>query len=279
MVKNKLVSPFLKWAGGKRQLLPIITEYLPKDLSKLTYCEPFIGGGALFFYLQPQKAIINDYNNELINVYRIIKEDIEDLIEDLKKHKNDIDYFYELRKLDRMPLFNQLTNVEKASRVIYLNKTCYNGLYRVNNAGEFNSPFGYYKNPNIVNEPVLRAVSRYLNSAHINIFSLDYETVLQDIPKKSFVYLDPPYHPLSPTSNFTGYIQGGWKEEEQIRLKKVCDELTARGIKFLQSNSSANFIRELYSDYKINIIEASRSINSDAEKRGAVNEFLIRNYE
>lgn len=252
---------------------------MPKDLSKLTYCEPFIGGGALFFYLQPQKAIINDYNNELINVYRIIKEDIEDLIEDLKKHKNDIDYFYELRKLDRMPLFNQLTNVEKASRVIYLNKTCYNGLYRVNNAGEFNSPFGYYKNPNIVNEPVLRAVSRYLNSAHINIFSLDYETVLQDIPKKSFVYLDPPYHPLSPTSNFTGYIQGGWKEEEQIRLKKVCDELTARGIKFLQSNSSANFIRELYSDYKINIIEASRSINSDAEKRGAVNEFLIRNYE
>lgn len=279
MVKNKLVSPFLKWAGGKRQLLPIITEYLPKDLSKLTYCEPFIGGGALFFYLQPKKAIINDYNNELINVYRIIKEDIEDLIEDLKKHKNDIDYFYELRKLDRMPLFNQLTNVEKASRVIYLNKTCYNGLYRVNNAGEFNSPFGYYKNPNIVNEPVLRAVSRYLNSAHINIFSLDYETVLQDIPKKSFVYLDPPYHPLSPTSNFTGYIQGGWKEEDQIRLKKVCDELTARGIKFLQSNSSANFIRELYSDYKINIIEASRSINSDAEKRGAVNEFLIRNYE
>lgn len=278
MAKNKLVVPFLKWVGGKRQLIPEIKKFLPKGISNCTYYEPFIGGGALFFELQPKCAIINDYNEELINVYKVIRDHPIELIEDLKKHKNTAEYFYEIRALDRQPLFNNLTNIERASRIIYLNKTCYNGLYRVNNAGEFNSPFGKYKNPNIINEPVIRAVSKYLNSANIQIFNKDYQEILKEIPANSFVYLDPPYHPISESSNFTGYIQGGWNENDQIRLRDVCDDLTKRGIRFLLSNSASDFIREIYSEYNINIVQANRAVNSDASKRGQINEFLINNY-
>lgn len=279
MAKNRLVVPFLKWVGGKRQLIPTIKKRLPKGLSNCSYYEPSIGGGALLFELQPKRAIINDYNEELINVYKVIRDNPDELIEDLKKHENTADYFYEIRAIDRKPSFKNLSKIERASRIIYLNKTCYNGLYRVNNAGEFNSPFGKYKNPNIVNEPIIRAVSKYLNTSKIQILSGDYEEVLKDIPINSFAYLDPPYHPLSDSSNFTGYIQGGWSEEDQIRLRNVCNSLNDRGIKFLLSNSSADFIREIYAGYNIHIVKAIRAVNSDSTKRGQVNEFLISNYE
>lgn len=279
MVKNKLVVPFLKWVGGKRQLIPEIKKILPKGILNHPYYEPFIGGGALFFDLQPKCAVINDSNEELINVYKIIKDNPNELIEDLKKHKNTAEYFYEIRAIDRQPLFNHLTNIERASRIIYLNKTCYNGLYRVNNAGEFNSPFGKYKNPNIVNEPVIKAVSRYLNSARIQICNNDYEVILENIPTDSFVYLDPPYHPISESSNFTGYVQGGWNEKDQLRLRNVCDKLTKNGIKFLLSNSASAFIKEIYSEYNIHVVQANRAINSDPSKRGQIDEFLISNYE
>lgn len=197
----------------------------------------------------------------------------------MKKHKNTSEYFYEIRSIDRQPFFNNLTNIERASRIIYLNKTCYNGLYRVNNAGEFNSPFGKYKNPNIINEPVIKAVSKYLNSAQIQISNGDYEAILRDIPTNSFVYLDPPYHPISESSNFTGYVQGGWSERDQLRLRDVCNKLNDNGIKFLLSNSASDFIREIYSDYNIHIVHANRAVNSDSSKRGQVDEFLISNYE
>ena len=279
MARNKLVVPFLKWVGGKRQLIPEIKNILPKGVSNRLYYEPFIGGGALFFDLQPKYAIINDYNEELINVYRVIRDKPNELIEDLKKHKNTAEYFYEIRAVDRQPNFNNLTDVKRASRIIYLNKTCYNGLYRVNNAGEFNSPFGKYKNPNIVNEPVIKAVSKYLNSAKVQIFNDDYEVILRDIPTNSFVYLDPPYHPISESSNFTGYIQGGWNEKDQLRLRDVCNILNSKGIKFLLSNSASNFIKEIYSGYNIHIVQANRAVNSDSSKRGQVDEFLISNYE
>ena len=269
----------MKWVGGKRQLIPAIKKRLPKGLANRPYYEPFIGGGALFFDLQPKNAVINDCNEELINVYKVIKDNPEELIEDLKKHKNTAEYFYELRSIDRKPSFSKLTNIERASRIIYLNKTCYNGLYRVNNAGEFNSPFGRYKNPNIVNEPTIKAVSKFLRTAKIQILSNDYEVVLKNIPTNSFVYLDPPYHPLSDSSNFTGYIQGGWSEEDQIRLRNVCNSLNDRGIRFLLSNSSADFIKEIYTGYNIHIVKAFRTVNSDSTKRGQVNEFLISNYE
>jgi DNA adenine methylase len=278
MKKNKLVAPFLKWVGGKRQIIPEILTHLPKNISSLNYCEPFIGGGALFFHLEPKKAIINDYNDELINVYKVIKNNLEELLTDLKKHENNPEYFYQIRSIDRQPLFDELTNVQHASRIIYLNKTCFNGLYRVNSLGEFNSPFGRYTNPNIVNEPVLRAVSKYLNSSDITILNGDYEKVLNSLTADTFVYLDPPYHPISESSNFTGYVQGGWTEKHQIRLKKACDDLDKKGVKFLLSNSSAPFIKELYSEYNIHSINANRSINSIGEKRGQIEELLIKNY-
>ena len=278
MKKNKLVAPFLKWVGGKRQIIPEILSHLPKNISSLNYCEPFIGGGALLFHLEPKRAIINDYNEELINVYKVIKNNLEELLIDLKKHQNTSEYFYQIRGIDRQPLFNELTNIQHASRIIYLNKTCFNGLYRVNSLGEFNSPFGRYTNPNIVNEPVLRAVSKYLNSSEITILNGDYEKVLNSVTADTFVYLDPPYHPISESSNFTGYVQGGWSEIHQIRLKKACDDLDKKGVKFLLSNSAAPFIKELYSEYKIHSINANRSINSVGEKRGQIEELLIKNY-
>ena len=279
MAKNKLVAPFLKWVGGKRQIMPSIVELLPKNIGRLNYVEPFIGGGAVLFHLQPQNAIINDFNSELINVYEVVRDNLDELIQDLKTHRNEADYFYELRGLDRTDGFNNLTNIQKASRVIYLNKTCFNGLYRVNNSGEFNSPFGKYKNPNIVNEPTLKAVNRFLNQNNIIIQTVDYANVLENIPENSFVYLDPPYHPISESSNFTGYIQGGWDMWDQIRLREVCDNLNERGIKFLLSNSSAQLIKDQYQNYQINVVKANRSINSDASNRGEIDELLIRNYE
>lgn len=276
---NKLVTPFLKWVGGKRQLIPSIVELLPKNIKNLNYVEPFIGGGAVLFHLQPKNAVINDYNKELINVYNVIKNNLTELIVDLNKHNNNSEYFYKIRGLDRTEQFHDLTPIQRASRIIYLNKTCFNGLYRVNNAGEFNAPFGYYKNPNIVNEPTLKAVSKYLNSNNIVIQNVDYEIPLKDLNQKSFVYLDPPYHPISESSNFTGYVQGGWDIYDQIRLRDTCNDLNSKGVKFLLSNSSSPQIKELYKDYQINIVKANRVINSNGADRGEIDELLIRNYE
>jgi DNA adenine methylase len=202
--RNKLVAPILKWVGGKRQLLKDLTSLLPRRIT--SYCEPFIGGGALLFDLQPGTAYINDINDELIRVYNVIKNDVETLIAALQDFKNEASYFYAVRDWDRdRAKYAALTDIQKAARILYLNKTCYNGLFRVNNAGEFNSPFGNYRNPNIVNAPTLRAVSSYFNTATIHVTSLDYSEVLKKLPNGTFVYLDPPYDPVSDTSSFTGY--------------------------------------------------------------------------
>jgi DNA adenine methylase len=275
--KDKHAAPFVKWAGGKRQIKNEIIPLLPKAIT--SYCEPFLGGGAILFSIQPVKAIVNDLNAELISVYETIRDNLERLIDALRKHKNTEEYFYAIRELDRdKDSYRLITKVDKAARLLYLNKTCYNGLFRVNSAGEFNSPFGYYKNPNIVNEPVLRAVSSYLNTGSISFFCEDFAETLKRADAESFVYLDPPYDPLSGTANFTGYMKGGFDKSEQIRLKQCCDDLDARGIKFLLSNSATDFIRELYSGYEIAVIEAKRAISADAKKRSAVKELLIRNY-
>ncbi len=277
MAKNKLVVPVVKWVGGKRQLLDEITPLLPKRIN--TYCEPFLGGGAVLFSIQPSRAIVNDLNKELITVYEVIRDDVESLIESLKKHENTSDYFYAIRDMDRnKDSYKLLSKVERASRLLYLNKTCFNGLFRVNSSGEFNSPFGHYKNPNIVNEPVLRAVSKYFNSKNIIFYSGDFYKTIENIGRGTFVYLDPPYDPVSDTANFTGYNKGGFDRKEQLRLKEYCDELTRQGIKFLLSNSATEFIKSLYSEYDIHIVQAKRSINSNGSKRGAVDEVLIRNY-
>ncbi len=278
MKKNKLVAPVLKWVGGKRQLLDTLIPLLPKRIS--TYCEPFVGGGAMLFNMQPSLAYINDINSDLILVYNIIKNDVESLISALTEYKNEAEFFYSVRDWDRdKKKYESLTDIERAARMIYLNKTCYNGLYRVNNAGEFNSPFGNYKNPNIVNAPVLRAVNSYFNNATIHFTSTDYAEVLATIPKGTFVYLDPPYDPVSTTSSFTGYSKGGFTQADQIRLRECCDELNERGIKFMLSNSSTEFIRKQYSKYKITTVHAKRAINSVANRRGDVDEVVVRNYE
>lgn len=276
--KNQLVAPVLKWVGGKRQLIDTLTPLLPKGIT--TYCEPFVGGGALLFNLQPNCAYINDINAELICVYTVIKDNVEALIAALKEYKNESDYFYSVRDWDRdREKYTALSDIDKAARIIYLNKTCYNGLFRVNNSGEFNSPFGNYRNPNIVNAPTLRAVSSYLNSATVHLSATDYEQVLATLPKETFVYLDPPYYPVSDTASFTGYVKGGFSRDDQIRLRKCCDTLTERGLKFMLSNSATDFIREEYSSYNITTVHAKRAVNSDPSKRGEVDEVVVRNYE
>lgn len=277
MAKNKLVKPVLKWVGGKRQIIDQITKHVPKTFS--TYYEPFLGGGAVLFELQPKKAVVNDINNELINIYEVIKNNVGELIEDLKRHKNEEGYFYKIRELDRdKDRYNNLTPVQKASRIIFLNKTCYNGLFRVNKAGEFNTPFGNYKNPNIVNEITLRAVSNYFSKVNIIFTCTDFEETLKGAGKGAFVYFDPPYDPVSDTASFTGYDKGGFDQDEQIRLKKTCDKLNEKGVKFLLSNSATDFIKELYKDYKIEVIQAKRAVNSKADKRGEIDEVLVMNY-
>lgn len=277
MAKNKLAAPVVKWVGGKRQLLDEITPRLPKRIT--SYCEPFFGGGAVLFSLQPKNAIVNDLNADLMLVYEVIRDNVELLIAALEQHENTPEYFYNIRDLDRdKDAYREMSSVERASRIIYLNKTCYNGLFRVNASGEFNSPFGHYKNPNVVNAPVLRAVSKYLTANSIQLLHMDFEEVLRQVPRGGFVYLDPPYDPVSDTASFTGYNRGGFGREEQERLKRCCDELTERRVRFLLSNSATSFIRELYVGYTVEIVHAKRAINSDASKRGAVEEVLIRNY-
>lgn len=278
MTKNKLVAPVLKWVGGKRQLLEVLTPLLPGAIS--TYCEPFVGGGALFFDLQPKKACINDINEELMRVYAVIKDDVGNLINALQGFKNEADFFYSVRDWDRdKEKYRLLSDVQKAARTIYLNKTCYNGLFRVNNSGEFNSPFGNYRNPNIVNAPTLRAVSSYLNTAAVTLSAVNYADRLKSLPRGTFVYLDPPYDPVSDTANFTGYSRGGFSRADQIALRAACDDLNTRGIKFMLSNSATDFIKAQYSAYHMTIVQAKRAINSDSTKRGEVDEVVVRNYE
>jgi len=275
--KNKLVRPFLKWVGGKRQLMSDIKGVIPQQVS--TYYEPFVGGGAVLFNLQHSQAVISDCNAELINVYRVIKNKPEELILDLAKHKNTSDYFYEMRQKDREPeVYAIMSDVEKASRIIFLNKTCFNGLYRVNNSGEFNSPFGRYTNPKFEDKTTIRAVSKYLNQNDVLILNGDFQSAVTEAEKGDFVYFDPPYDPVSSSASFTGYAKGGFDRSEQERLKEVCDHLNSRGVKFLVSNSATKFIKELYSNYPIGIVRAKRAINSNGSDRGEVAEVLIRNY-
>lgn len=277
MSKNKLVAPVVKWVGGKRQLIDEITPLLPKKID--SYCEPFLGGGAVLFSMQPSKAIVNDLNGDLMIVYEVIRDDVEELIEALKKYENTAEYFYKIRDMDRdQEVYHSMSKVERASRLLYLNKTCFNGLFRVNSSGEFNSPFGHYKNPNIVNEPVLRAVNKYLIKSDVALYNEDFERNLERVPNNGFVYLDPPYDPVSDTASFTGYNKGGFDRKEQERLKKCCDKLNKRGVKFMLSNSATEFIKDLYSDYDVRIVKAKRIINANVNGRGAVEEVLIRNY-
>ncbi|WP_434325345.1 Dam family site-specific DNA-(adenine-N6)-methyltransferase [Mycoplasma capricolum] len=277
--EKQTLSSVVKWVGGKKQIQDTIINLIPKQFNN--YIEPFLGGAAILFALQPKNAIINDLNEELINVYNVIKTDPLKLIQSLEKHKknHNEEYFYKIRNLDRTKQYNKLSDIKKAARVIYLNKTCFNGLYRVNKDGYFNTPFGKYKNPSISNNQNILNVSKYLNENNIQILNKDYKEVLELAKPGDFIYLDPPYMPISESSSFTSYTQDGFDVQQQIELKEQCDLLTKKGIKFLLSNSDCKFIRELYKDYEILIVKAKRAINSKANKRGYINELLISNYK
>ena len=277
--RDLLVQPFLKWAGGKRQLLSQIRPLLPKKFN--CYYEPFLGGSAVFLDQQPAKAVVNDYNSELINCYKVIKDSPDELLEEVSKFENTSECFYQVREMDRNDDFILMSDIERAARIIYLNKTCFNGLFRVNSQGQFNVPFGNYKNPTIADPAVIRALSRYLNNEGVTFRNADFAMAVADAKKGDFVYFDPPYDPVSDTSSFTGYSLNGFNRREQIRLRDLCDELTARGVKVMLSNSYTPFINELYNAerYTCHTVQARRNINSVASGRGKIDEVLILNYE
>jgi DNA adenine methylase len=263
--------PFLKWVGGKGQLITQYQPFLPTTFS--TYHEPFLGGGAIFFHLLPQRAILTDINPELVNVYCAVRDKVESVIQHLEIHQNHHSqaYYYDMRAKPGR------TSVEKAARFIYLNKTCYNGLYRENSKGQFNVPIGRYKAPRICHPELLRSVSRALKPIQIKVKPFD--AVLDRAhTSQDFVYFDPPYHPISVTSRFTEYNRYAFNEMDQIRLQDTFTQLAARGVKVMLSNSDCLFIRELYQDFKIHTILAARAINSNAEKRGKITEVLVTSY-
>lgn len=279
--KNLFLKPFIKWVGGKRQLLDVITSNLPEEFNH--YYEPFIGGGAVFFELQHTPSLINDYNTELVNVYETIRDNIDELVEELKNHSinNSKDYYLEIRAWDRTDNYSKRTNVERAARFIYMNKTGFNGLYRVNKKNQFNVPYGKYVNPNIVNEGLLREVSEFLNEDGIRITAGDFEEAVKDAKAGDFIYFDPPYAPLDvDLNNFVGYTDNGFGYDEQLRLRDLFVELDERGCYVMLSNSSSEIIHELYKDYKETtlIVGATRAVNSVATGRGKVDEVIVKNY-
>ena len=293
-------KPFLKWAGGKGQLLSQLAAYLPQKISEepFTYIEPFVGGGAMLFYMLQhfgniQKTVINDVNEDLILTYRIIKDDVESLIANLdrleKYYLNITDQdvrsqiFYEVRERYNQHIGD---NIERASQLMFLNKTCFNGLYRVNRRDQFNVPFGKYANPTICNAKLLRADSQLLQSAQVEIYQGDYTQTIQHIDGLTFVYLDPPYRPLDTTSSFTAYAKGDFNDNDQRALATFCRQLNDVGCYWMESNADCSaknhedtFFEELYKDYQIERVYASRFINANPEKRGKLTELLIKNYE
>ena len=274
-----LPRPFLKWAGGKRQLLPALRAHLPPDWRTRRYYEPFLGAGALLFDLAPRRAVVNDSNAGLILAYRALKADCAAVIRLLEAHRarHCEAYYYQVRALDQSPGLAALSPAEQTARLIYLKKTCCNGLHRVNSRGYLNVPYGRYANPAICEPDTLRAVSAYLRNNNITLRSGDFAAAVRGARgTDSFVYFDPPYH--SPDkAHFTRYA-GVFGEAEQIRLRDTFAALTRRGVPCLLSNSDTPFIRRLYAGYPIDTIRARRAINSDAAQRGAVNEVLIWNW-
>lgn len=269
--KQTYPRPFLKWAGGKTRLISQYKDYFPQHYQ--TYYEPFLGGGAVFFHLQPSHAVLTDINADLVITYRCVRDNLEELITLLQAHqqRHNSEYYYDVRN------YHNGTDLTKAARFIYLNKTCFNGLYRVNSQGKFNVPVGKYKNPGICQEEVLRVASLALQKVEIKQANfaevLNYATGTND-----FVYFDPPYYPLNKTSNFTAYSNFCFDENQQIKLRDIFIELAHKGVKVMLSNSDCPLIRDLYSDFNVHTISAARSINSNAQKRGKITEVLVTSY-
>lgn len=273
------LQPFTKWTGGKRQLLGELRSYMPETYGR--YFEPFVGGGALFFDLAPEQAVINDFNEELINAYRQIKNNPAELINLLIKHKenNSKDYYLALRSADRDGRISRMTGVERAARILYMLRVDFNGLYRVNSKNQFNVPYGRYKNPKIVDVDLLYQISEYLNENDIEILQTDFAEAVKDAQTSDFVYFDPPYIPLNETSSFTSYTHEGFSYEEQVRLRDTFKELTERGVYAMLSNSSNPLVEELYKDFNIYFVEAQRTNGAKSSSRGKISEIIVTNYD
>lgn len=304
-VELSVAKPFLKWAGGKSQLLEQFEKYFPKELkngSLKNYYEPFLGGGSVFFFVaqnyQIEKAYLSDINEDLVLTFSVVQQNVFELIDELvllkteyfKKNEHEKEkYFYEIRELYNLQRtkvnFNKYSSdwITRAAKMIFLNKTCFNGLYRLNRKGEFNVPFGRYKNPPILNKENLINVSQTLQIAEI--FVTDFEKINSRIKDDFFIYFDPPYRPISITSSFTSYSKFDFTDEDQKRLAQFYNELGVNGNKLMLSNSdpknenpSDNFFEKLYKKFKIVKVQANRMINCNGQKRGKINELLILNY-
>jgi len=278
--KNLKLTPFLKWAGGKRTLLPELISRMPKNFNN--YFEPFIGGGALFFelkklgVLEKKEVYLFDKNSELINTYKVVQQNPKELLKLLKvyQEKHSHDFYYETRAKDREEDFKASSRVERAGRFIYLNKTCFNGLYRVNSKGFYNVPMGNYKNPTIYNPDLILACSKALQNVVIE--NADFSKTLDYAKKDDFVYFDPPYYPLTSTASFTAYDKDVFLDDEQRRLFKVFKELDTRNAFVMHSNSDTEFIKELYCDFEVDFVDCARFINSKSSGRGKIKEVLVR---
>jgi DNA adenine methylase len=277
---SAIARPFLKWVGGKGQLLKQYRAYFPQQFD--TYYEPFLGGGAVFFFLSGHPSIplhrahLTDINPELVNVYQCVQQQVDAVIARLSDHRrcHSPDYYYQVRRTEAT------SPIERAARLIYLNKTCFNGLYRENSKGQFNVPMGRYKNPSIFDPAVLHAASQALQRATIARHSFDHVLELAQSPR-DFVYFDPPYYPISATSNFTGYTRRSFGEAEHLRLFETFQILAERGVQVMLSNSDCPFVRDLYSQCdraQLHTISAARLVNCNAQRRGKITELLITSY-
>jgi DNA adenine methylase len=281
MKREDTAKPFLKWVGGKGRVIAQLEQFFPDNFNN--YFEPFVGGGAIYFHLGSKKSTINDINNNLTCTYINVRDNVEDLIKELIILKDKYmslnpesqkTMYYEVR--DEFNKTNNRNTIRKSALLIFLNKTCFNGMYRENKKGQFNVPFNNSKNPPICDEDGLRVASKRL--AKVKILSKTYSVALKNAKEGDFVYLDPPYYPLNPTSSFTSYTEGDFTEQDQIMLKNLFDDLTLRGCKVMMSNSYTKFIINLYKDYKQHKIYVGRAINSNGKNRGKIAEIVVTNY-
>lgn len=268
---TRAAKPVLKWAGGKTQMLPVLSEKIPMSFEK--YIEPFFGGGALFFNLQPKRAVVADSNPELVNLYRALRNAADEVIDALARFRNEEDLYYEVRAQD----WQAMTSVDAAARTIYLNRTCFNGLYRVNRAGVFNTPFGHYKSPRIVNEEALRSAGRALQNADIRLG--DYAEILIDAAQPGdLVFLDPPYVPLDGFADFKRYTKEQFHIADHVKLADTFRQLDVLGCNLILTNSNHPLTHELYRDFRIEIIPTRRNINSNGKKRTG-EDIIVTNFD
>lgn len=266
------MDPIIKWAGGKRRLLDVIKPLLPDSYG--LYCEPFVGGGAVWLSVAPSKALISDANPSLVILYTCVRDSLEELLKGLREAPVDREYYYYMRDLKE----DELDDVGRSVRFLYLNRTCFNGLYRVNSHGRFNVPYGAHPGVDTVQEEKLRALNRYLNEAWVDLVCADYHLVTSWLKEGDFVYLDPPYDPVSETSSFTAYTKEGFGRKQQIELRDWCTTLDQMGVMWMMSNSATDFIKSLYEGYNIQLVEARRSVSAEVAGRRSVSEVIVTNY-